>query len=492
MKNSPIYSETQEVEISLIKEAYNTRTEYNEQDISELAESIKEVGMLHPLIVCKNANHYQLIAGYQRRKAAIKNNWKTVPVKVLENPSPDLILNIQIIENAQRKDVHPMDEALAFQLMELPPEEIALKIGKSVQYVYDRKHLLKLGAKAVSYFREGILGIYHALMLCRVNEQEQDEILESFIFGTDKKFSGNTQLLKTLINKKASVKLSEAKFQPFDKFSTVKSCENCEHRSGYNKKLFNDIEADDICFNVSCFNLKNTLHCLSIEQDIKGKGVVPIRLSALVEEDNSYPKYNLVSDFEYIVNPIKLSEIKEGDIIGIYFEHSNRNKIGSINILQHKTDTYRPEPSDALREIRIAKANKAFVNSLMNIIGQKIGEQGNQTIPSSIVLFFCETLYINLTEEQKKEINKFNGWDNSSEYNREYFRQQTLSLDDSRMLLLVLLMYGFLKNQNINTPEYFYIKQLCKEWDIDAKNILKNIEEEFQIELHSVNSILNV
>lgn len=486
--NLPNYSEIQEIEISLIKEANNTRTDYNEKDIDELAESISSVGMLHPLIVYKNANHYELIAGYQRRRAAIKNNWNTVPVKVLENPSPDLIINIQIIENAQRKDIHPMDEALAFLLINASSEEIAARIGKSVRYVNDRISLNKLSDKSRQLFRENVINILHGLLLCRISANEQDKILDLFIVGESPKIAGTVKHLRTLINNHASVNLKHAKFDTSCSNLNNKSCTNCEHRYGFNKSLFNNIESEDVCYNVSCFNIKNILHCINIEQLIKEKGVIPVRLTELENSEHT-DKYNLVSDYEFTVTPIKLSDIKETDIIGIYFESYKRSKIGTISVLRHKSKDYEPEQTpDALREIRVAKAFRAFMNTIMNEIGHKIGEKGSDVLPNSILLYFCELLYTNLPEEQKEEINKFNGWENSSEYDREYFRSKEVS--EPRVLLLILVFYGLLKNNTLNEMHYYYISKICKEWDIDIKTTLKEIEEEFHIELHYVNSML--
>ena len=126
---------------------HQPRKQFNEEQLQELAASIKEKGVLQPLLVCRNDNGYELIAGERRLRAAMKAGLDTVPV-VVKNVDDRERQEIALIENIQREDLNALEEALAYQSLidqfQYTQEEVAGKVGKSRSAVTNALRLLKL------------------------------------------------------------------------------------------------------------------------------------------------------------------------------------------------------------------------------------------------------------------------------------------------------------------------------------------------------------
>jgi len=126
------------------------RRTFNETQIEELASSIKENGVIQPLLVRRNGSGYELIAGERRLRAAVKAGVRQVPVNILEATDTES-LQLALIENIQREDLNPMDESHAYQRLQeefsLSQEEIAAKVGKSRPAVANSLRLALLPAE---------------------------------------------------------------------------------------------------------------------------------------------------------------------------------------------------------------------------------------------------------------------------------------------------------------------------------------------------------
>ena len=123
------------------------RKSFDSEKIDELAQSIKQYGIIQPIIVCKKDDYYQIIAGERRWRAAKKAGVKEVPVVVKEYSDRE-IAEISLIENIQREDLNPIEEALSYkQLIDdyhLTQEELAQRVSKSRTVITNAMRLLKL------------------------------------------------------------------------------------------------------------------------------------------------------------------------------------------------------------------------------------------------------------------------------------------------------------------------------------------------------------
>lgn len=144
------------------------RKQFEEESLKELAESIKQYGVIQPLIVRKVKDHYEIVAGERRWRAAKIAGLKEVPVLIREYEDRQAS-EIALIENLQRKDLNPMEEAMAYRdLMEeygLKQAEVAEKVSKSRTVITNALRLLKLEPSVQKMVEEGTLSTGHAKVL---------------------------------------------------------------------------------------------------------------------------------------------------------------------------------------------------------------------------------------------------------------------------------------------------------------------------------------
>jgi len=160
---------------------YQPRKTFNEASIEELARSVRQHGIVQPLVVTRSGDRYKLIAGERRYRAAQKAGLTTVPVVVKEMMGDGEALQIALIENIQREDLNPIEEAQAYhQLHEefgLTQEEISKQVGKERSTVANFLRLLKLPDNVKKLLASGQLSMGHARALLAVESQKKQEQL---------------------------------------------------------------------------------------------------------------------------------------------------------------------------------------------------------------------------------------------------------------------------------------------------------------------------
>ena len=151
------------------------RRQVDPTSLSELAESIREHGIIQPLVVRRNGPKYQIVAGERRWRAAQQVGLNRVPV-VMREIDDRRLTEIALVENLQREDLNPLDEALALQeLLRLDDsqETVAHKVGKSRPYVANSIRLLQLHPEVQAEVRSGRLSAGHARALLGLGERQQ-------------------------------------------------------------------------------------------------------------------------------------------------------------------------------------------------------------------------------------------------------------------------------------------------------------------------------
>lgn len=156
---------------------FQPRKDFPAETLRELADSIKEQGIVQPLIVRERNGHLELIAGERRWRAAQLLGLSEVPV-LLREADDRAVLELALIENLQRENLNPIEEAQGYaQLIsqfQLTQELVATKVGKSRAVVANALRLLKLGPEIQSYLRDGRLSVGHAkVILGLTNEKSQ-------------------------------------------------------------------------------------------------------------------------------------------------------------------------------------------------------------------------------------------------------------------------------------------------------------------------------
>lgn len=170
------------IPISQIKPNPNQpRKNFNENSLKELAESIKEKGILQPIIVREKENHYEIIAGERRWRAAQIAGLQEIPIIVRNDIGDAESLELALIENIQREDLNPIDLAMAYnELIEkynLSQEDLAKIVGKSRSAIANTLRLLKLPQKVKEYIIQGLISEGHGRALLSLEEDNEIELL---------------------------------------------------------------------------------------------------------------------------------------------------------------------------------------------------------------------------------------------------------------------------------------------------------------------------
>ena len=162
------------------KNPYQPRKEFSEEKIQELAQSIKENGLIQPIIVRKSpVLGYEILAGERRYRASITAGLSEVPVIVKQFSDQDMMLH-SIIENLQRENLNPIEEAKAYQSLidkGFTHTEIAEKMGKSRPYITNLVRLLGLPKHILTEVESGKLSQAHARLLIQLSSDKQDKLL---------------------------------------------------------------------------------------------------------------------------------------------------------------------------------------------------------------------------------------------------------------------------------------------------------------------------
>ena len=189
------------------------RKTFDEEKINELAESIKNYGVLQPLLVQKNDSFYEIIAGERRWRAAKAAGLKEVPA-VLKEYSKQEAMEISLIENVQRADLNPIEEALGYrQLIDefgLTQEEIAVRVAKSRTAITNTMRLLKLDEQIQNMLVQGVITSGHARALLSLEDTQMQ--LKAAKEILDKKLSvRETEKLVKRMQKEVSGEKKEEK-----------------------------------------------------------------------------------------------------------------------------------------------------------------------------------------------------------------------------------------------------------------------------------------
>lgn len=182
------------------------RKKFEEDALLELSDSIKQFGIIQPLVVQKRKDYYEIIAGERRWRAAKMAGLKEVPV-IVKNYTAQEIVEISLIENIQRENLNPIEEAMAFKrLLEefnLKQDEVAERVSKSRTAVTNSMRLLKLDERVQQMIIDDMISTGHARPLLALDDQEQQYEIANRIFDEKLSVRETEKLIKELKNPKA-------------------------------------------------------------------------------------------------------------------------------------------------------------------------------------------------------------------------------------------------------------------------------------------------
>lgn len=304
----------------------NPRKSFDDDALRELADNIKQQGLLQPITIrpidwddtldeeigeiVSTPTKYEIVCGERRFRAfslinADSKKPLTIPALV-RDMSDDEAFDAMITENLQRKDVDPIEEAIAFRELVKAGQDcksIALRFGKSERYVQDRMKLAVLTDKAVAALREERITLAGALMLAKLNDSQQDEVVKKL-----PETGATTAAMKTAISR-LMCELDNAPFdleREYEGFSST--CALCSCNTSNHGCLFYEMKGDKArCTNRECFEKKILTYASSFVEEHK-------RSIAKVNEDITCGKEVIVIDTNAADESIK--KVK----MGIYNE----------------------------------------------------------------------------------------------------------------------------------------------------------------------------
>lgn len=260
----------------------NTRQHINRAKLKELASDIRRRGVLQSIIVReitpvgKGGAKYQVVAGERRYRAAKEAGLKEIPAVIRAFDEVEA-LSVQLVENLQREELHPLDEADGFRRlkdeMKLDVRAIAQRVAKDTRYVARRLALTNLIPEAREDYRKDLITLAHALEICRLSPEIQpaalaacyeaksafDEEANDYVRRPDKERPAHhVRHLQEWIARNVHLNLQQAPFSPDDTRLREDglTCTDCPQRSGFNRTLFADIKDGDTCLNPPCFQNK--------------------------------------------------------------------------------------------------------------------------------------------------------------------------------------------------------------------------------------------
>jgi ParB/RepB/Spo0J family partition protein len=331
----------------------NPRRFFNQEQLVELAESVRTQGVLEPLLVRPVNKHHEIVAGERRWRAAEIAGLKVVPVLIREM-TDDQVLDAQIHENLHRADIHPMDEAFGYQHLlkvvdGLSVEELARRVGKSAKYVAQRLSLVTLIEPAVKDFMEGLITLGHATQIARLPLDVQPKALDQCYDQEWVRYdaASGQQIHKpnkaemvtvgelrdwiednlTLDLKKAPWSLEDAALVP-----EQGACSTCQFNTANNLLLFADAATTATCTNAEGYKRKMKAFIESQIAKLKADGNVNVlSLTSLHSVGaNEIKRYSLPegslsrNDFNEIE---KKKDRCQFALPGVFFEGNRRGQV---------------------------------------------------------------------------------------------------------------------------------------------------------------------
>lgn len=299
----------------------NPRKTFPAEEMAEMTDSVKRHGILQPILVrpwpeCYSAGEgqypaYELVAGERRYRAAKAAELESIPVMV-RNLTDHEVLEIQIIENLQRKGLHEIEEAEGYELMikehDYTADQLAEKIGKSRAYVYGRMKLNALCTRARLAFRDGKLTASTALLIARIpGEKMQMEAIDK-ITGT---WEGVMSFRRAaeIIQREFCFTLDKAPFPQENPLLLALAgvCSTCPKRSGNSPELCPDTTRTDVCTDPVCYKDKSAawVSYQAAEAKKEGKKVITGKDADKIDIDYSNDFEKLDSKNYSVVLPGK-------------------------------------------------------------------------------------------------------------------------------------------------------------------------------------------
>ncbi len=268
----------------------NPRKFFDKGDLEELARSIREKGVIQPIVLRPHPKAtksllFEIVAGERRYRATKLAEILTIP-SIIRDLDDTAVLEIQVIENLQRSDVHELEEAHGYRRLikeaKYEVKDLALRVGKSEEYIYARMKLLALDKDLQDMFLKNEITAGHAVLLARLPKESQMLAARQLyqqkwndVAGGQTKDLISVRDLGYFIQRQIQMDLGKAPFDVED-LTLVKAagaCSACPKRTGASVQLFPEVKGHDLCLDRGCYVKKLAAF---VEQQVQENGAVRI------------------------------------------------------------------------------------------------------------------------------------------------------------------------------------------------------------------------
>jgi ParB family transcriptional regulator, chromosome partitioning protein len=283
---------------AIVPSTTNPRKSFDDASMADLTASVREAGVQSPILLRKMFDSdgdslptLEIVCGERRYRAAKAAGLETIPAIVRELDD-ETAYQAQIIENLQREDLGPMEEAESYAVLVktgTAPLDLAAKVGKSGAYVAQRMQLLKLVPRGKKALSEAKLMLGHAIEISKLKPDQQAKALEHSMpsWGSPP----SLPQLKQFIQREFRLELGKAPFSIKDAalHPEAGACVDCAKRTGADSLLFSDVKEGDSCLDAKCYQAKvKTVIHIRVEELKKTQKSVPL-LTDSWQADKSKP-----------------------------------------------------------------------------------------------------------------------------------------------------------------------------------------------------------
>ncbi len=400
---------------------------FDKEKLEQLADSIRSIGVQQPAIVRPAGENFELIAGERRWRASSLAGVSTLPC-IVRDLDDAAALHIQLIENLQREDIHPLDEAEGFhRLIEeghYEIESIAKELGRSVVYVYQRLRLRKLVPAARNLLAGGKLSAGHANLIARLPSEQQKAALKIL----DRPWPISIKAFDEQIRHEILMELSQAawKLHDADLLPAAGPCSSCSKRTGAEPQLFAELGKKDCCADKTCFEAKEKAFIGGKQAELEG--------IEHLEVMDGYSGEHRADALE----PHEWTECRKKDEGAVRVLVVGGNKPGRLT-WGKKKDYVKPpgEKKEArAREKKIEKARNEYALGLYEGIMGSFHEEEGISLP--LLRRSLLQIWKSLGFDGQSRITKLQGWEDP-DYNNTFLKNhlETLYRGSLERLLLV-------------------------------------------------------
>jgi len=507
----------------------NPRTVFNQPRLQELADSIKASGVHQPVLVRPlppsrlqetfdgyrrgERPAYELIAGERRYRASKLAGVDTIPA-MIRHLTDDQVLEVQLIENLQRDDLHAMEEAEGYERLckttGITKEEIGDKIGKSRGYVYARIKLLDLGSAARKAFYDGEIDSSRALVIARIpNEELQAKALD---MATRKDYQGSlTFNFKEFVRwaqMNVMLKLGAARFKITDATLVPEagSCKTCPKRTGAEPDIFADVDDADVCIDPACFHTKEAAHEATVVAQAKAKGqrIIPEReakklwqwegsaIEGYVRADKPDPRVGGSKMLKTILGddcpePVLMQNPhKNGELIEVLpADKVTKLLKASGRITSHQARTDRVISADEAKRNALAKYEKAWRKRAIAAVHAAMAESVHGSeISETVSRLIAGELLDGLRGDERQHVCELLGLGKIADRSaiEDYLKGANM-LQAEQMMYLLLMQHDMLQLVSYSTGkamEPLRILAVAADYVVDLEPIKAAVQAELQ------------